>query len=191
MPLFTSTPLHISSSHLPSPGALALPGSAFSDGSLPLLLSSVNCSGSEANLLQCRYSTNLTGCSKFTNAAGVICQGNHKHSVLFKAFMSKHFQPPQQLQGTAVMVPWDFRVGPVHWMGGWSCVSTMHGAPYVIEALVQMMPQWYADSWGLPTLVSKRVYVCCAQWYMLSCVNRRHCIQNGCIWKWKWTHLPG
>ena len=60
----------------PSPGALALPGSAFSDGSLPLLLSSVNCSGSEGTLLRCNYSTDLTGCLRSTNAAGVICQGN-------------------------------------------------------------------------------------------------------------------
>ena len=65
--------------HIPlptSPGAVALPGSAFSDGSLPLLLSSVNCSGSENSLLQCNYSKDLTGCLRSIDAAGVICQGN-------------------------------------------------------------------------------------------------------------------
>eukprot|EP00731_Ephydatia_muelleri_P031717 Em0023g224a len=55
-------------------GAVALPGSAFSDGSLPLLLSSVNCSGSENSLLQCNYSKDLTGCLRSIDAAGVICQ---------------------------------------------------------------------------------------------------------------------
>eukprot|EP00731_Ephydatia_muelleri_P031707 Em0023g214a len=55
-------------------GALALPGSAFSDGSLPLLLSSVNCSGSENSLLQCNYSTDLSSCLGSIDAAGVICQ---------------------------------------------------------------------------------------------------------------------
>eukprot|EP00731_Ephydatia_muelleri_P037026 Em0380g6a len=55
-------------------GALALPGSAFSDDSLPFLLSSVNCSGSEGTLLQCNYSKDLTVCLKSIDAAGVICQ---------------------------------------------------------------------------------------------------------------------
>eukprot|EP00731_Ephydatia_muelleri_P031789 Em0023g296a len=55
-------------------GALALPGSAFSDDSLPFLLSSVNCSGSEGTLLQCNYSKDLTGCLRSIDAAGVICQ---------------------------------------------------------------------------------------------------------------------
>ena len=53
-----------------------MPGSVFSDGSLPLLLSSVNCSGSEGTLLQCNYSTDVTDCLGSTDAAGVICQGN-------------------------------------------------------------------------------------------------------------------
>ena len=53
-------------------GAVAYDNAAFGAGVGTSLFSSVNCNGSESNLLECSYNTN--GCSH-ANDAGVRCQG--------------------------------------------------------------------------------------------------------------------
>ena len=50
---------------------------SFSETSLPHLLSDVDCQGSEANLLQCQYST-TTSCGP-TEDAAAVCQGEQMH----------------------------------------------------------------------------------------------------------------
>ena len=45
----------------------------FSENSLPHLISSVTCQGSETNLLQCQYS-NTVSCET-TEDAAIVCQG--------------------------------------------------------------------------------------------------------------------
>ena len=45
----------------------------FSESSLPHLISSVTCQGSETNLLQCQYS-NTVSCET-TEDAAIVCQG--------------------------------------------------------------------------------------------------------------------
>ena len=59
-------------------GAIAVTTGSFtfSETSLPHLLSDVICQGSEANLLQCQYST-ADSCGA-TEDAAVVCQGRFK-----------------------------------------------------------------------------------------------------------------
>ena len=69
-------------------GAIAQTGEIFGEGNAPLLLSQVNCSGSEITLKDCPASTESLGsgyatmpwpfleCGQFQDA-GVICQGIH------------------------------------------------------------------------------------------------------------------
>lgn len=56
-------------------GAIALTGAAFGEARIPFLLSSINCSGSETNLLNCTVAQEVDACETPFEDAGVICQG--------------------------------------------------------------------------------------------------------------------
>ena len=56
-------------------GAIALTGAAFGEARAHFLLSAVNCSGSEPNLLNCTVVQRVDTCGTPFQDAGVICQG--------------------------------------------------------------------------------------------------------------------
>ena len=58
-------------------GAIAVDGGQFSDGNNPVLISAVNCSGSEARLSDCAQ---LPGTCTAGGVAGVVCQGEKQYS---------------------------------------------------------------------------------------------------------------
>ena len=62
-------------------GAIAVTTGSFrlGESSLPQLVSSVACQGSETNLLQCQYSTVIS--CETTEYAAVVCQGGLKMCV--------------------------------------------------------------------------------------------------------------
>lgn len=67
-----------------NPGALAVSGGGFGQGSGPIFLNKVNCMGHEENLLQCghsRIALQQPGCSH-SNDAGVVCAhaGKNEHA---------------------------------------------------------------------------------------------------------------
>ena len=88
------------------------------ESSLPHLVRSVACQGSEANLLQCQY-TNTFSCETMENAA-VVCQGGlkmcvyvciyvcmvllvHTSTTIFSLAIFLYIQIFQHPMGTAVM----------------------------------------------------------------------------------------
>ena len=56
-------------------GAVALSGDVFGEVRSPFLLSSVNCTGLESNLLNCTVVQETSVCDSPFQDAGVICQG--------------------------------------------------------------------------------------------------------------------
>ena len=70
------------SSNLPSDlvlihvGAIAVTTGQFSDANVPILLSSLHCSGSESSLFQCPYSADSQQMCGAAEDAAAICQGN-------------------------------------------------------------------------------------------------------------------
>ncbi len=55
-------------------GAFHVGSQFFGEEVLPVTVGDVSCSGSEARLLDCSYSTDVT-CQTERNDAGVVCQG--------------------------------------------------------------------------------------------------------------------
>ena len=55
-------------------GALAFSNAEFGRGIGPIQLESVDCSGSESNLIDCSH-TSFISCSYYSGGAGVRCQG--------------------------------------------------------------------------------------------------------------------
>ena len=53
-------------------GAIAVTSELYPENSLPLLLTDVNCNGSEQNLLECSYTSGL---SLSCGDAAAVCQG--------------------------------------------------------------------------------------------------------------------
>ncbi len=55
-------------------GALHVGSQYFGEEVLPVTIGGVSCNGTEARLLDCSYSTDVT-CQTERNDAGVVCQG--------------------------------------------------------------------------------------------------------------------
>ncbi len=58
-------------------GAFPLGSQYFGEEVLPVTIEGVSCNGSEARLLDCSYSAEVT-CQTERNDAGVVCQGRFK-----------------------------------------------------------------------------------------------------------------
>lgn len=57
-------------------GAIAVQGGQFSDPDSPVFIGAVNCSGQEANLLECSSELSPASC---VEVAGIVCQGMSDH----------------------------------------------------------------------------------------------------------------
>ena len=67
--------IHTTSWHAFFSGAIAFSGAHFGAGNGPIYLDNVGCSGSENNLTNCFYSSNVTCANGHSQDAGVRCQG--------------------------------------------------------------------------------------------------------------------
>ena len=65
-------------------GAIAVTNQQFGEDALPVVITDIECSGSERRLLDCTYNTLPDYfCGNERNDAGVVCQGKAYISVLF------------------------------------------------------------------------------------------------------------
>ena len=60
--------------HIYQLGSIAVRSQYFGEGTLPILINNINCSGTERSLLNCMHNTGGT-CTTEMNDAGVVCQG--------------------------------------------------------------------------------------------------------------------
>ena len=59
---------------LTNPGAIAVGSQLFGEGTRPIVITNINCSGTEQSLLNCMHNTGST-CTTERDDAGVVCQG--------------------------------------------------------------------------------------------------------------------
>ena len=57
-----------------NPGAIAVGSQFFGEGTRPILITNINCSGTEQSLLNCMHNNGST-CTTERDDAGVVCQG--------------------------------------------------------------------------------------------------------------------
>ena len=60
--------------HIYQLGAIAVGSQLFGEGTRPILIANINCSGTEQSLLNCMHNTGST-CTTERDDAGVVCQG--------------------------------------------------------------------------------------------------------------------
>ena len=60
--------------HIYQLGAIAVRSQLFGEETLPMLITNINCSGTEQSLLNCIHDTGST-CTTERDDAGVVCQG--------------------------------------------------------------------------------------------------------------------
>ncbi len=59
-------------------GAVVLNDNPYSEGTLPSLVNSLSCDGTEEYLLECNTDQPARSCGRYEDA-GVVCQGNAAH----------------------------------------------------------------------------------------------------------------
>ncbi len=89
----------ITNCHIICAGAFEVGGLFFGEEELPVTIGSVSCDGSEARLLNCSYSTDVT-CQTDRNDAGVVCQGTYivQFPLLYMPQLTCNFRSPYRLK---------------------------------------------------------------------------------------------